>query len=247
MVAEKRVKTDMSINTRIPDPITASTSPDEASVHEFLVRVDSRLGQGVSLIQVDCTQLDRVTSSHINALWLAREKCDQQRATLELINVGKGLRRVLEALDLASLFLPAPPVALRLDLQLSPTVESIDSAMSKVVGFLAKSRVPEVTAFELQTVFYEVTTNIRCHGQLTSKDSIRFDAQINEQVVTFTFIDNGVSFDPTSHDSNVDFREPSREQRRNRFGLAMIERLSDSQKYSRTADEQNQLSIRKSW
>ena len=134
IVTEKSVKTDMSINTKIPDPITASTSPDEASVNQFLSRVDSQLGQGVSLIQVDCTQLARVTSSHIHALWLAREKCDHQGAALELINVSNGLRRVLEALDLADLFLPNPAAPLRFNLQLSPTVESIDSAMSKVVG-----------------------------------------------------------------------------------------------------------------
>ena len=225
----------------------ASTFPDEASVTEFLAKLDSRLGQGVSLIQVDCTLLARVTSSHINALWLAREKCDQQGAAIELLNVSNGLRRVLEAMDLADLFLPESGAPLCFHLQLVPTVEGIDSAMSKVVGFLAKSGVPEATAFELQTVLYEVTTNIRCHGQLTSEDSIRFNAQISEQTVRYTFTDNGVAFDPTSRDPNVDYREASRELRQNGFGLAMIARLSDSVEYCRTADDQNHLSINKSW
>jgi anti-sigma regulatory factor (Ser/Thr protein kinase)/anti-anti-sigma regulatory factor len=237
----------MDISTRLLDPVLASSTPDESSVNEFLAQVDSQLNQGASLIQIDCSPLDRISSSIISALWLAREKCSRQGAAIELLNVGNGLRRVLEAIDLAGFFLPETTIPLRFDLRFAPTKEAIDRAMSKVVGFLVKSGVPEGTAFQLQTIFYEVATNVRRHAQLTSEDSIDFDAQINGQVVTFTFVDNGVSFDPTVHKPDVDLPRANGEFRRRRFGLAMIQRLSDSLQYSRTDSAQNQLRIKKSW
>ena len=134
----------MNSGTRLSKPIKASTSPDDASVSDFLAEVDSQLNQSVGRIQVDCAHLTRVTSSHINALWLARDKCNHLSVALDLINVGHRLRRVLEALDLADLLLPESEVPYRFHMQLAATEQDIDSAMSRVVGFLTRSGVPTI-------------------------------------------------------------------------------------------------------
>ena len=241
------MKTSVNINPKKLEPIMASAAPDEVSASDFLAKVDSQLTQGVNLVQIDCTPLVRVASSNINSLWLAREKCNGCGAKIELINVNNGLRRVLEALDLATVFLPESAGSLRFCLQFALTVAGIDSAMSEVVGFLTKSGLPESTAFELQTVFYEVTTNVRLHSELTPLEPMTFGAEIKGRSVDFTFTDRGVSFDPTSYGSNVDFQEAGRGLRRNGFGLEMITRLTDSMEYVRTADERNQLITKKSW
>lgn len=241
------MQTDVKTNIKMPDSIAGSASPDEATITDFLSQVELRLGQGANTIQLDCAPLVRVTSRHINALWLIREICSERGARIELRNVSDGLRRVLEALDLAELFLRDAAVPYRLDLRIAADVTDINDGMSRLVRFLMSAGVPEGTAFELQTVFYEVTTNIRLHGRLPSQGVIKCDAQVRAQTATFTFVDDGVRFDPTSYEAAVDFQQAGLDLQSRGFGLAMIRRLSDCLEYSRTVNDENRLKIKKSW
>lgn len=236
-----------SIKTRTCEPVLASPCVDEASVNEFVAKVESQLAQGAKLIEIDCSLLVRVTSSHINGLWLAHERCQAEEASVELTHMSDGLRRVLEALNLTRFFLREAPGPARFALEVLPAAEHIDTAMSKVVSFLTKSGLPEITAFELQTIFYEIMTNIRLHGQLQPDDLISVHVKVEEHKVTLSFSDAGVSFDPTSHDLDVEAREAGRQRQCRGFGLAMVKGLSESLKYARTADARNQLIITKSW
>ena len=233
--------------TDMPERILANTSTDEVSVNEFLTDVESRLNQGLQRIQIDCKALIRVTSRNIYALWQAREKCLRRNSSLELTNVSIGLRRVLEALDLAEIFLNEPISIKKLHLSFPPKIEEIDQAMSSFVTFLLKAKVPEITAFELQTIFYEVATNIRRHAKMRSNEKICFEAHINARTVEFIFIDKGYSFNPLQKNTNIDFQKASQENQRNGFGLAMIERLSDGLEYQRTTKAENLLKIKKAW
>lgn len=237
----------MNVKSKTPDPVIATSSPDEASIEEFLAGVESQLEQGVDTVMVDCAQLNRVTSNHINALWQARQKCGDRTAALELINVGQGLRRVLEALDLTGLFFPGPSMTIPFKRTFAPTVEQIDEVMGKLVGFLTKAGVPEVTAFELQTVFYEVATNIRCHAQLSETDSILLFVQVRERLTILTFTDSGIPFNPTKQRPGQDLKQLAQEKKRRGFGLDMIKRLSDSLEYECIDGRQNRLRILKGW
>jgi len=238
----------MDTKTTLPDLIVVTKSVDDASVDRLLAAIKERLDQVASTIGLDCSPLAQVKSGHIRTLWLAKEICDEHGSNLELVNVSAGLRRVLELLDLAELFDPQYRAQKRISLTLAATESGIISAMEKTVAFLATNGVPEVTAFELQTVFYEVCTNIRRHGHMPTDKLISFDVQVSGQSALLTFIDNGLEFDPTAEfGSELDVRQAGRKLRKHGFGLAMIDRLSDSVRYHRTAQLQNVLTITKSW
>lgn len=237
----------MSVKTRTPEPVVAEIAPDSAGIEEFLARIQAQLDAGENMVLVDCDSLERVTSTHINALWQARDLCSERSATMELVNVGHGLRRVLEVLDLASVFFTGPPTTLPFKRVFAPTVEQIDEIMGRFVAFLSKAGVPEVTAFELQTVFYEVATNIRRHSQLTEQDSVQLFAQVKDHIAIMTFTDNGIPFDPTKQQPRQDIKQSSHESDRSGFGLDMIIRLSDSIEYERVDSSQNRLRIEKGW
>ncbi len=237
----------MSMKTKTPEPVTAAIAPDSEGIEDFLTRVRAQLDVGESIILVDCAPLERVTSTHINALWQARDLCGQRSATMELLNVGHGLRRVLEVLDLTSVFFTDPPTTLPFKRVFAPTVEQIDEVMGKFVSFLTKAGVPEVTAFELQTIFYEVATNIRRHSGLTESDTIQLFAQVKDRNAVMTFTDSGLSFDPVQPQPKRDIKQISREAERRGFGLDMIVRLSDSIDYERVDGSQNRLRIEKGW
>jgi anti-sigma regulatory factor (Ser/Thr protein kinase)/ABC-type transporter Mla MlaB component len=220
---------------------------DEKSVTDFIEQIETLLAQGEGGVVVDCSPLERVTSSHINGLWLAHEACESQKAKLELENVREGLRRVLDALNLSSIFLKKSPLSAGLKLKVHPSTENIDLMMSKVVNHLTASGLPEITAFELQTIFYEIATNIRLHSGLRPTDSFAVTVGLGERQVTLTFTDPGAEFDPTAQNNECDIQEAGRQLRRRGFGLAMVEGLCNTLSYTRTSDQQNQLVITKKW
>jgi anti-sigma regulatory factor (Ser/Thr protein kinase)/anti-anti-sigma regulatory factor len=255
------VKPSTSIEQKSVEPILAPHSVDEVSVSDFIERVEAQLAKGVARIVVDCSPLESVTSSHIHGLWLAHETCQSREAELELENVSEGLRRVLEVLNLTPILLKKSsasadlsPILLKkssasadLSLEVSPTAEDIDVAISKIISHLTRSGLPEFVAFELQTVFYEIATNIRLHSGLQCHDSFGVKVELEERKLTLTITDPGVEFDPTGHDHEPDVREAGRRLQRRGFGLAIVKGLSNTLFYARTADQQNQIVITKVW
>ena len=241
------METRVSSNTKVAEALGAPITPDEAGIQAFVALVRTTLESGRDPVTVDCTSLQKVTSSHVNALWQARQLCAERGVRFRLEGVGEGLRRVLEVLDLAEFFLPGAGVRDRKEFIFPPTIDDIDSVMSDFVSFLVRSGVPDVVAFELQTVFYETGTNIRCHGSLAEGDEIRCCIDVQPRGVVLTFVDRGTPFDPTGHNTTTDLKQASREHRRRGFGLTMITRLSTSMEYRRTDNGENQLTIRKTW
>ncbi len=238
----------MKIDTKPFEPLAVMTSVDEASVNAFVAEVQERLKSRPESIRLDCASLVSPSSANVRTLWLARQLCEQHGSHVELHNVPSGLRRVLQILDLAELFSVEPQDSYRLSIAFAPTEDDINSTMSTLVAFLTGHGVPDAPAFDLQTVFYEVTTNIRRHGQLADNDSVAFKTKISGQTVELTIIDTGMEFDPTvGMGTDLDVEQAGRDHRRGGFGLAMIDRLSNSVTYVRAEQSKNVLGIVKSW
>jgi anti-sigma regulatory factor (Ser/Thr protein kinase) len=121
--------------------------------------------------------------------------------------------------------------------------------MSKMVGHLTKAGLPDITAFELQTIFYEISTNIRLHSRLEPTETlvVAVEVETEGRKATVTITDRGIEFDPTAREQETDFPEAGRRRQRRGFGLAMIKGLCNTLSYTRTADNRNQLVITKVW
>ena len=193
----------MNPNAVADESIPVPASPGRSGAREFLQNLDELLDGGTRNVVLDCRQLNRVTSQDIRVLWLARERCGESGADFQLANVGSGLRRVLEALDLTEVFLPAESEGSRqpLAMEIRTNESDVDKAMAQLVSYLLQRGVPELTAFEVQTVFYEVATNIRRHGGLGESGTMDFTADVSDKAVVLTFVDTGRRFDPTARDT----------------------------------------------
>jgi anti-sigma regulatory factor (Ser/Thr protein kinase) len=153
----------------------------------------------------------------------------------------------LDALNLTPVLLRSSSSPEGLDLQVSPTAENIEVAMSKLVSYLIQSGLPELTAFELQTIFYEIATNIRLHSGLNSDDSFAVTIELDGRRILLIVSDPGVEFNPTSRSNDLNVQEAGRRLQRRGFGLSMVKGLCKTMSYTRTADHRNQLVITKYW
>ncbi len=226
----------------------------------FHAELESRLSEGAEEIRLDCSLLEHATSTHINTLWQARNRCEEAGVALVLTSVTYGLERVLTVLDLYDLFHaerdgveaaaearagvtaePQPVYAV----DVAPTVEGIGEAMRGLHDYLMALNHGEMFAFDLETVFYEVTTNIRLHGQLRDGEMIRFKVSPGNGSLHLRFEDPGPRFDPTSRRAVFDPQRAISGRQRRGFGLAMIKRLVDRISYERENDRLNILDLEK--
>jgi anti-sigma regulatory factor (Ser/Thr protein kinase)/anti-anti-sigma regulatory factor len=234
-----------------------------AAVRGFESQLAAFIRAGREAVLVDCSGLEPVTSRHISLLWDAQRECELANVRLKLEAPSLGLVRVLKALDLDGVFaydsalgLTAPPGAVApypVDQSavysdaFAPTPEGIDTGITRFVRFLSQLAVPEITAYELRIVMYEVTTNIMCHSTLSPLDRIEMRAQAGVSGVTLQFTDSGVAFDPTAQETRVDYRQAAKDRRTRGFGLAMIRNLVDDMEYSRVDASSNVLTLKKRW
>jgi anti-sigma regulatory factor (Ser/Thr protein kinase) len=132
-----------------------------------------------------------------------------------------------------------------LRLSFLPTSWAIKDALDRFHDFLTKLNVREICAFDLETVFYEVTTNIRLHGQLDDDDCMEFTATPTGDLISLRFVDPGPMFDPTSDPPHFDPDRAIRRRQSSGFGLTMIRRLVDSISYQRRDDGRNVVTLTK--
>ncbi len=253
----------MPTKTQESTPIKAPTSLEKMAIDQFFRAINNSIRGGVNPIEIDCGALREIRSSHVGLLWQAYEICRENSTKMRLISVSTGLARVLSILDLNEVLLINEVIEnsivcnhnkitphyqeTELNLNITPNITAIDEAMNNFVRFLMLNKLPEITAFELQTIFYEVATNIRCHSKLVIGELISFHVELHEHFVILIFRDRGESFDPTSLPPADDITIPARHGRINGYGLTMINRLCDKISYNRTSEELNELTIRKSW
>jgi anti-sigma regulatory factor (Ser/Thr protein kinase)/anti-anti-sigma regulatory factor len=214
-------------------------------------------------VEIDCSRIERVTSSHINVLWQARIQCTAVGSDLALISPSADLIRVLRALDLYEIFIPRQSCPAEtdsvsekpgpfepgqaFDLRFKPDVRSIDSALTAFRDFLEQIEIVGTPAFELETAFYEVATNIRVHGQLANDDTVEFTAECLPDRLSMKFIDPGRPFNYESLNSEFDPEQAMTEGRKRGFGLIMISRMTDNVRYERRDKRYNVLTVEKTW
>jgi anti-anti-sigma factor len=243
--------------------IAVPASVDERIGEAFMSRLRTVLERKSPTVYIDCGELAHVTSSHINVIWQAWLECSNRESNFRLTNVSENLKRVLVVLDLAEILLnsetatkrsipirrPEPKHAVEsFEASVSPTVGAVNTAMGRFVSFLCAAGVPEIAAFELQTIFYEIATNVRCHADLPASDVISVKARLEANQVVLIFTDAGATFDPTAYEPIQSFTENLQPGKRRGFGLAMVTRLSDSLQYERIDDgTKNQLTVTKKW
>jgi len=233
------------------------------SVDSFYDELNNGLSRKPAAVELDCSQIDLVTSSHVNLLWEARSSCLGLNVEIKLCFVSAGLIRVLKVLDLYDVFLGSDGSVAEEDsnvqaintalceevLNLEFRVESkaLTRALAEFRRFLSKLRIPMKNVIELEIVFYEVTTNIRLHSGLTSDNTIIFIATPSPDKLVLCFTDHGKEFDPTSFKSNFDPEKVIKEHKKHGFGLTMITRMTGKQSYERRDDRINVFTLEKFW
>ena len=214
-------------------------------------------------IEVDCSQMNSVTSLDIRSLWEAKLCCDDRQLSLILVSVSEKLRRVIENLDLNELFVVAyitSPEGVQKDSDATVdeslavlefhaflTQEAIHDATSNVRSFLRKKGAPNFADFEIATILYEVITNIRLHSTLDYDEKISISVNCNKTRIEIIVQDSGVAFDPSQGGLPLDIAEAITSKKTRRFGLYMINKLSDKITYSRVENKFNLLRFVKEW
>ena len=251
----------MSVRANKSVTLMGPADIDGDTLEGFYAELEDRLRDSPGELVLDCSLLEHTASSHINTLWQARNRCDEAGVMVKLTSVTYGLERVLKVLDLYDFFaaerdgvearaglpglkvdMAAPPV---FEIELEATPEGIGQAMEDFHAFLMELNLGEIPAFDMETVFYEVTTNIRLHGQLGAGESISFRASPQAGVFRLRFEDSGPRFDPTSDRTEFDPRKAMKSRQRQGFGLAIIRRLVDRISYDRHDQRLNVLNIDK--
>jgi anti-sigma regulatory factor (Ser/Thr protein kinase) len=251
----------MSIETETGCSIFLPPECDDGILEGFFEELDTLIEEGVESIDVDCSLLDHTRSGHINALWDALTRCEEAAIPMRLTSVGYGLERLLQVLDLYPMFTLEPdacksrPVPAHLpagatrptafSAEFAPTMDDINSTFIRFHDFLKKLQVSEMHTFDLETVFYEVSTNIHRHGDLDADSSICFSATLDREDLELRFIDRGQPFDPTGCSRDFDHREAIRKEQRHGLGITMIRRLIDRISYERVDGSKNVVTVRK--
>ncbi len=221
------------------------------------------LDSGPKTIEIDTSRWQQVTSSHIHVLWQTYQRCSEHGSGMRLTGSSDGLIRVLKVLDLYDILTGAMDrtevdvrTAVRIDLahgssdyadEFTTKPSEVDGAIKSFVDFLKGMELPEVTQFELRTLFYEVVTNIRCHSDLPEGSLVVFICRADESRISMVFADSGQPFDPTESTADVDVLAAAKDRRTRGFGIMMIRKMADSVSYVRKDDSVNVLTLEKGW
>ncbi len=247
--------TDNRTKIKVPAELTPGT------ISNLLAAVDDLLQTNPNEVVLDCSRLERITSTHINILWNVRSRCAERRVDLRLDNLHPNFLKVLEVLDLADLFylhnvqqhtcsVTRSTVSpeeygqeLLLRVELSPM--AVASAMKKLRQHLVRRGVGDREIVELETIFYEVATNIRLHSGLAERDAVDVSVKLNGDEAEFRFIDKGKAFDPTPHKDDFDPSQVINRRQNHGIGVILIKRMTDRMHYERKQGQLNVLTLTK--
>jgi len=214
-------------------------------------------------VDVDCSHIQRVTSAHIKLLWQVRLRLAEAGFEINLKSPSADLIRVLRLLDLYDVFMGDEPYTEQirimsgpingqghqreLELKFKLQTQEIDKALVEFRRFLEELRITGTPAFELETAFYEVATNIRLHSSLSGEDQVEFKAQCLSDRLLMRFIDPGKPFEFDSRKTAFDPRQALNDGQKRGFGLIMINRMTDDIRYERRDQRFNVLTLEKVW
>ena len=228
----------------------------------FLEKIRDRIDDKETTIYADCDNLKSITSSHVGMLWEALSICREKSVEFVLQNVDEAVKDVFTVLDIRDLFIFDTELNKhRESLDTSrisnffikdftsefiPTVETIVREKYLMAEHLKKSPLYQKLVFELQTIFYEIVTNIRLHADLPPGSKIQYTVSMVNENIVLTIIDQGKEFDITKVDNAYSSSSAIVNKLRNGLGIVMVKRMTDSISYKRK-DNNNILTIVKNW
>ena len=255
-----------SVKSTEVNPLILPADLTRSTTSQFLELVQSILDSRVTELKIDCSRINNASSSHISILWEAYDLCKSNKVKIILEEATTSLVRVLFILDLGELFglgshesgfksadkretVSDQDSHIHTE-QICVSREKLSQSVEAFLKFSSTHGVPEITDFEMRTVFCEVMTNVIDHSGLTESDNVKFTAKIKGNHMNMVFEDLGVAFDPTIYHGSADLDDlitAAKERRFRGFGLLMIRKLVDKIKYSRKEDTVNHLEIEKYW
>jgi anti-sigma regulatory factor (Ser/Thr protein kinase)/anti-anti-sigma regulatory factor len=250
----------MNYKTDSQHTLTLPVEISDRSQKILLKELESLLSEKPELVSLDCAHFDTISSSQIGLLWLVRQKCVEAGVDIMLLSPSSGLICVLKVLDLYDLFQYTPTRDFKATDQSAdtistssyadefrPEVESIDEALNNFVEFLNSLNLHHITVFELRTIFYEVSTNIRTHSGMSTNESILFTARTDDAKVVLVFADSGKQFDITKLPVELNPELAGKNKQRRGFGIALVRRLADKIEYIGERTGLNILLLEKRW
>ncbi len=236
------------------------------AVNEFTTRLTELIGKSPHEILLDCGRLKWVASRHVNLLWQAHNQCQESGVQARLINTSDKLIRVLKLLDIYDLLVCDPAdVTVRLNMQNSqpipsaadiknswqivfrPEATDIKVALERLRNYLTTLKVSDLFTFEMETVFYEIATNVRMHSGISDDERIIVRCIPSSDQLRMEFEYRGVHFDPADIDREFDINGAARQGQKHGYGLIMINRMTDGIKYAHADNGLNTLTLEKRW
>lgn len=245
-----------TVRVKVPPHLSAE------AIERFYAELQQALKDGAGIVAFDCSDVESVQSNHIAILWSAREMCETAAAQTILHEPTFGLRRVIHLLDLQDVFQtdgsdnvqPVDEAAedrsgigLVFVDRFEPNPQEVDRALQAFLDYLQRLGVPEEARFDLQTIFYEIATNISQHARLAPGEMVSLRAVPSYGSMELIFEDNGPHFDPTAGAREVNVREAARTGKTRGFGLPLIRKLADDMTYDRVDNRTNRLRLVKRW
>jgi len=208
---------------------------------------------------LDLSGIKELTPAILRFIYLASELCRKSNSTLFFDSLPALVSLELEALELSEVLewdegkprtsSRAPSDSKSREMvdmyadRFSVDAKCVRSARKDFVAWLHDLPVVCSSPYILGSMFYEISTNIVNHGQLSKHESILFLARVFSEKILLTYVDYGVEF-------NVMLYKPPNwpidhtvDRKRQGFGIPMILKLADDIRYRRWLGGLNVLSI----
>lgn len=250
-------------SNKIDDSVVVPLDLADEAVNDFTARLTELIGTSPKEIYLDCARLKWITSKHVNLIWQAHNQCRESGILARLVNTSEKLIRVLKILDIYDLLTCDPADAtVKLNIHAVPDTSGstnawqivfcpeagdIKVALDRFQNYLATLKVSDLFTFEIETVFYEVATNVRLHSGIGEEERIIARCLPASDRLQLKFEYRGIHFDPTEHGREFQIEEAAQKGQKRGYGLLMINRMTDAIKYERADDGRNTLTLEKRW
>ena len=238
----------MPIRTQDSQSIMMPCSLSENESQVFIQSITHELYKGKK-IRINFSELTNINSSQVGLIWKMFQICKQAGADLILCKVSKQIMNVFKMLDLDT-FLNFEELTfsndknqtsrdikikkvISIEKSFIPTVEDIDSVKHEIKNLLTETDLNDQFIYELETIFYEVATNIRLHATNLTKENVQFSLLYEKNEITIEFIDYGDKFDPISAKKKYNPNKSISIKQKNGFGINMIDKMTDKMYYKR--------------
>jgi anti-sigma regulatory factor (Ser/Thr protein kinase)/anti-anti-sigma regulatory factor len=240
---------------RMPRHITAQAAED------FSVALQTVVATSPTTVRLDCGDIDQVTAAHVKLLWQAHMECSLIGASVSLTGASYYVWKVLKALDLDTYFVEVKILgdafadhtskggmesSTLFEREFHPDLSGVEQTQAELLQFLDSLGVPQADRYVLQTLFYEVATNIRLHAGLEPSHRVQFAAETETTRIQLTFVDPGIPFNPIHADISEITQSGARQDRKP-MGLEVMQKLADRLDYRRLDDQRNVLVVERKW